>query len=153
MITLMLLKGMLCRLGMMKKTHKALADLGYAFRFVFRFLPGLIFWNPRNSAEHTSKLNHSRARLIWSGILAGILEGSATCNEHSLRDTQKTGVTMAFCCVSCCCYRDPPQAAMPRCRNCFHCLIRGSSGGAGMAACGGGSSISSSGGSSHPLLC
>ncbi len=48
--------------------------LGCAFRSVFRFLPGLIFGirffprNPRNSAEHMSELNHSRARLICSGI-------------------------------------------------------------------------------------
>ncbi len=43
-------------------------ELGCAFRFVLRFLTGLIFWNPRNSdsAEHTSELNHSRARLICS---------------------------------------------------------------------------------------
>ncbi len=49
-------------------------ELGCAFRFLFRFLPGLIFRNPfflrnpRNSAEHTLELNHSRARSICSGI-------------------------------------------------------------------------------------
>jgi len=55
--------------------------------------------------------------------------------------------TKAFCCFSCCCYRDQPQATKPRCHHCCHCLIRGSSGGAGVAACGGGSGSSSSGGS------
>ena len=40
------------------------------------------------------------------------------------------------------------QAATPCCRHCCHCLIRVSSGGAGMEACSGGSSSSSSGGGS-----
>ena len=46
-------------------------DLGCAFRFVFQFLTGLIFWNPRNSAnsaEHTPELNQSRARFSRSGM-------------------------------------------------------------------------------------
>ena len=58
------------------ESHEPLpSGLGCAFRFVFRFLPGFIFRNlffflrnPRNSAEHTSELNHSKAKLICSGI-------------------------------------------------------------------------------------
>jgi hypothetical protein len=64
------------------KTHK----LGCAFHFLFRFLPGVIFGirgipqHFRIPSEHTSELNHSRARLIWSvipdsGFPAGIPEG------------------------------------------------------------------------------
>ena len=51
--------------------------LGCAFRFLFRFLPGLIFRNSGYSAEFPgsvgtqSELNHSRARLICSGIPEG----------------------------------------------------------------------------------
>jgi hypothetical protein len=52
-----------------------LPDLGCAFRFVFRFLTGLIFGIrgilliTSDSAEHTLELNNSRARLICFGIL------------------------------------------------------------------------------------
>jgi hypothetical protein len=53
-------------------------DLGCAFRPVFRFIPVLIFRNSGFSAEFPdsggrhigirSELNHSRARIICSGI-------------------------------------------------------------------------------------
>jgi hypothetical protein len=71
--------------------------LGCAFRLEFRFLPVLIFRNSGysgNSAEHMSELNHSRARLICSGIPEGrtrdlchntisYYHSSAICPYHS----------------------------------------------------------------------
>jgi hypothetical protein len=68
----------------------------------------------------------------------------ATCPKHSLR-RQKNRCQQWHSAVSCCCYRALPQAPASCCRHCCHCLIRGSSGRAGMAACGGGSGSSSSG--------
>jgi hypothetical protein len=71
--------------------------LGCAFRVVFRFLPGLIFRNPRNSAEFRQfrgthvgiKSFQGKINLVQnpteSRIVARIPEGSAMCNEHSLR--------------------------------------------------------------------
>jgi len=93
--------------------------LGCVFRFLFRFLTGLIFGIrgiPRitsDSAEHRSELNHSRARLICSGIRRnpefrpefwreGPLSTAlyATCNKHSacgLKHHKKQVSAMAFC--------------------------------------------------------
>ena len=113
------------------------------FRSSFSRIPDI-----RNSAEHTSELNHSRARLMCSGIPEGRtldMVFCATCIEHSVRRTKKQVSTMVFCCQ---------QLLLPRtaassyyCRHCCHCLSRGSSGRAGMAACAGGS-----GGSSGAIL-
>ena len=63
----------------------------------------------------------------------------ATWNEHSPRKHTKNRCQRWHSGVSCCCYRAPPQAAMPCCCHCCHCLIRGSRGRAGVAACGGSS--------------
>ena len=82
--------------------------------------------NFRNSAEHTSELNHSRARLIWSGIPdsgipAGIPEAFyATCNKHSacgLKNNTKSRCQRWH--SACCCFRTPPQA----CHHCCHCSL------------------------------
>ena len=107
--------------------------------------------NPRNSADHTSELNHPRAILICSGIRRNPefrpefrMEGpltwySATCNKHSQRRHTKNR-----------CQRwHSERTATSRycCRHCCQCLSNGSSGRAGVAACGGGSGNSSRGGS------
>ena len=83
-----------------------------------------------DSAEHKSELNHSRARLICSGILPNLESGQnpdgrtlkstaycAMCNKHTagrLKITKKQVSMMAFCC-----YRAPPQAATP----CYHAAV------------------------------
>ena len=110
-----------------------------------------ILRNPRNSADHTSELNHPRAILICSGIRRNPefrpefrMEGpltwySATCNKHSQRRHTKNR-----------CQRwHSERTATSRycCRHCCQCLSNGSSGRAGVAACGGGSGNSSRGGS------
>jgi len=107
-------------------------------RFLFRYLPGNIFRNPRNSAAfpdsvgNTSKLNHSR-RSIWSGIpdsgipawipegrirntyvLVGILvKYGILCHVEQTytKKTQKNRCQQWHSAVSCCCYRTPLQAA------------------------------------------
>ena len=115
-----------------------------------------------DSAKHTSKLNHSRARLICSGIIlqnlksgrnlgGRTLESSAycaTCNKHTagrLKYHKTAGVndaTVPRCKPLCC------AAIMPFCRHYCHCVSRGSIDGADMAVCGGGSSSSCGCGSS-----
>ena len=70
--------------------------LGCTFRFVFRFLTGLIFWNPRTSTDYFQfrrthvGLNHSRARLMFqnltesgTGIPGGRTLKGATCNKNT----------------------------------------------------------------------
>jgi len=151
-----------------RRPHHPHPNLGCAFRFYSGSGPASFFGILRfpritsDSTEHTSELNHSRARLIFfrnpteSGILAGIPKGRtidmvscATCNKHSLRRNEKNRCQRWHTAVSYCCYCAPPQATTPCCRHCCHCLIRGStSGGAGVAAWCGGSGSSSSGGSS-----
>jgi len=69
-------------------------------RILFRFRLGLIFRNLQkfrvtlDSAEHTPELNHTRARLICSGILR---------NPESSRNPEgRTHETSTLCCCHCC---------------------------------------------------
>jgi len=141
-------------------------SLGCAFRFVFRFLPGLIFRNSGNSAEFPEfrgthvgiksfqgKINLFR-NPTESGIPAGILEGRtldmvfcATCNEHSLRRHKKNRCQRWHSAVSWAAaatvHRHKPLLLPPL----LPLLSRGSSGGAGVAACGGSSGGGGGGGS------
>ncbi len=127
--------------------------LGCAFRFISRFLTGLIFRNPQISADYFRfRGTHARIKSFQGKINlfrnppeSRNPEGfCATCNEHSLRRHEENRCQRWHSAVSCCCYRAPPQTAMPCCRHCCHCLIRGSSGGAAdVAACSGGSGSSS----------
>ena len=63
------------------------------------------------------------------------------------KKTQKNRCQRWHSAVSCCCYHSPPQATTPCCHHCCHCLIRGSSGEAGVETCDGGSGSSSRDGS------
>ena len=137
--------------------------LGCAFRFVFRFLTGLIFLNPRNSADYFRfRGTHARIKPFQgkinlfrnpteSRILAGIKEGrtlkGATCNKYTagrLKNHNKSRCQQWHSAATAP-RRKPLRCAtvLPCCCHYCHCLSRGSSNGAGMAVCGGGSSSNS----------
>ena len=120
--------------------------LGCAFRFVFRFIPVLIFRNSGYSAEFPEfrgthvgiKSFHGKINLhrnSGSGIPDPEFRREGPLTWYSV-NTKKQVSSMAFCCQ----LLLLPHTAASRycCRDCCHCLSRGSSGGAGVAAWGGG---------------
>jgi hypothetical protein len=148
--------------------HKPTKDgkghyLGCAFRFVFRFIPVLIFRNSGYSAEFPGSVGtHVGIKSFQGKINLLRNSGSGIPDPEFLREGPMTW------CILCHVKRTfskknkknrcqrwhsaaaaAPHTAASRycCRHCCHCLSRGSSGGAGVAACGGGSGSSSSVGS------